>query len=205
MRLSMIESNMSDETVSLSWKGPFRWYDKEGDGLFDLPVLKLSGIYIWTVPYRGSYLANYVGETGLSFAKRFREHLQEYISGRYTVYDPYLYLQGKKELIWEGVGWKKDYEKHMERFLDRYFELFPEILRMIGTLEIFLIPFKGERRIRQRIESAIANHLYEQEGVIGSFQDKGVRYLPRREDETPVLVKIKSDIPILGFPEELIA
>jgi hypothetical protein len=83
-------------------------------------VLMLSGIYIWTVPYQGSYLANYVGETGVSFANRFREHLQEYISGRYTVYNPDLYLQGKKELIWEGIGWKRDYEKHMERFLDRY-------------------------------------------------------------------------------------
>ena len=33
-------------------------------------IFKESGIYIWTIPWDGRFLTNYVGETGTSFARR---------------------------------------------------------------------------------------------------------------------------------------
>ena len=195
---------MSNETLNLSWKGPFKWIDPSGNGIFASPEGKLSGIYIWTVPFQESYLAHYIGETKRTFCKRLVEHTKEYLSGTYHIYDPDLFLEGKKEVLWEGMLWKRP-ERKIEIFFHKYPELAPTIQKLVSLFEIFIIPMKEKQRIVERVEAAIANHLYKQEGVIGSFQDSGIRYSPRHDEEEPITVNIESSIPILGFPKEFTA
>ncbi len=195
---------MSNEIINLSWKGPFKWIDPRSNGIFASPEGGLSGIYVWAVPFQESYLAHYIGETKRSFCKRLVEHTKEYLSGAYRVYDPDLFLEGKKEALWEGM-WGNGPERKIGIFFRKYPELAPQIQKFVSLFEIFLIPMKEEKRIVQRVEAAIANHLYKQEGVVGTFQDSGVMYYPRRDTEEPITVNIESSIPILGFPKEFTA
>ena len=195
---------MSNETLNLSWKGPFKWINLGSNSIFASPEGKLSGIYVWTIPFQESYLTHYVGETKRTFCKRLIEHTKEYLSGVYHVYDPDLFLKGEKEAVWEGMFGNVP-ERKIEVFLHKYPELAPQIQKFVSLFEIFLIPMKEEKRIVQRVEAAIANHLYKQEGVIGFFQDSGVSYCPKWDEEEPITVILEGSIPILGFPKEFTA
>lgn len=195
---------MSNEVLNLNWKGPYKFSDPNGIDIFTSPEGKMKGIYIWTIPFQKSYLTYYIGETKRSFRERLVEHMKEYLSGIYQIYDPDLFLEGKKEVLWKGM-WKNTPLTNMGMYLGKYAELAPKTQRFISLFEIFLIPMSEEKRIVQRVEASIANHLYDQEGVVGSFQDSDIRYSPRWDEEDPITVIIEGSIPILGFPKEFTA
>lgn len=168
------------------------------------PIGKEKGIYLWTIPFENKYLVHYVGETGVSFAYRTMEHIKNYLQGQYTLYEPEEFAKGKKIQLWSGM-WKerKSNPAVMHEFLQKYPEFSTKYFDFLTLLRFFAIPVESSRRVRQRIESAIARHLYKQPGIVGAFQDKGVRYLPRRSDEIPMLLKIKSSVRIISMPIEL--
>lgn len=62
-----------------------------------------------------------------------------------------------------------------------------------------------ERRIPKRIEAAIVNLLRGHPGLVGEFQNGDIRYHPRRADEEPISVEMKSYEDILGLCAELTA
>lgn len=193
-----------NDVITLDWNGPYNWHGSDGKCLFERQEAKLPGIYIWTIPYQDSYLTYYVGETKRSFAVRFEEHTKEYIAGIYPTYEPQLFLQGNKTMVWDGM-WEKSKRHLMGQFLSKHLlELAPITLEFLGLFQLFLITYDGEKRMLERIESAIAVHLYKQPGIVGSFQDKGIRYKPRSEGEEPINIEFKKPLPILGIPEELI-
>ena len=186
-------------------RGPYNLYGSTETSIFAVPVAKTKGIYLWTIPFRRKYLAYYVGETGRSFSDRIMEHTRDYLSGLYRVYDPKQFMRGKKTLIWGGM-WKPDRKSpdRMLEFLNRRSELSPAIHELLGNFRLFLAPTNVQKRMRERIEAAIASKLSEQSGLIGSFQDNDIRYLPRQTDEVPIKVKIESSELILGLSNELV-
>jgi hypothetical protein len=181
-------------------------YGSKDDSVLISPESGKTGVYLWTVPYQEKYLAYYVGETGKSFAHRTMQHTQYYLNGFYRVYDPKEFVKGSKSLIWGGM-WKTGRKgpDTMLEFLNQYTELSTEIDKFLKAFRIFLAPLDSERRIRQRIEAAINSRLCEQPGIVGSFQDKDIKYLPKRADEDAILVRINSHEPILGLANELTA
>lgn len=174
----------------LQWFGPFTWLGEDKDCLFNRPEAIKPGIYLWTVPFKKKYLVYYVGETGVSFSRRFTEHTRDYLSGYYRVYNPQQFSEGKKQLVWEGM-WKPGTRNRMGEFLKRYLELSKIIYEFLGKLRIFLSPLEVEKNIRQRIEGTIADSLYKQQGIIGDFPNGDIRYKRRQPDESPICVKMK--------------
>lgn len=161
------------------------------------------------MPFSGGYLTYYVGETGRSFLQRFTEHTTNYLWGLYRIYDSSEFLQGQKKLVWGGM-WKErnnpnDMYIKLLDFLSTYEGLSQSLHKFLGTFRIFLVPIEAEERIRQRIETAIAKWLLNQEGVIGQFQDNDIVYKKRLKTKTPIKVAITSTEQILGLPKELIA
>ena len=69
--------------------------------------------------------------------------------------------------------------------------------------KFFLAPMQYEKRIIERIEAALAKHLYQQDGQVGDFQEKGIRYFFRRQNEEPSKATITNSKGILGLPLEL--
>lgn len=197
---------MDSHTCEIRWCGPYKWYGTNKDVLFTQPEAKRFGIYLWTVPFKKQYLTYYVGETGKSFAERFKQHSRDCLDGFYRIFDPHHLAAGEKRLIWGGM-WKPERKDPsiMLEFLNQYSELSPVIYEYLGLFRIFLAPLDVERRIRQRIEAAIATRLREQPGLIGEFQDEGIRYLPKRTDEEPITVRLTAYEPILGLCNELSA
>ena len=76
---------------------------------------------------------------------------------------------------------------------------------MILVLRFFLAPTSCDKRLRRRMEAAIAQALYASLGNVGTFQDHGIRYEQRMKSEQPVACIATSPVPLLGLPEQLLA
>ena len=193
---------MTNQPISVKWYGPFNFIQNEN--LFTNPLGQEKGVYLWTIPYENNYLVYYVGQTGTSFAIRSFQHLQSYLNGLYRVYDHEKFAKGEKELVWGGM-WKPDGKepKVMSEFLINYSQLAPKIYNFIGLFRLFVAPIEGNDRVRERIESEVSRSLNQQPGIVGSFQDKDIRYKPRKTTEEPFKIAMTVSN-IIGLSEELI-
>jgi hypothetical protein len=193
-----------DKAIQLSWVGPYPLYHSSGKSVFDQKEIGESGIYLFTVAYEDGYLVDYVGETGQSFRQRLTDHVRGYLGGEYRIYEASSYTESDSKPIWGGT-WLRDRRDSMGEFIARYDELAPRISEYIKLFQIFLCPTKLEHRLRQRVESAVALGLYEQPGLIGSFQAPETRksYRPKRDDEISIKVKMQVPAKILGLTPEL--
>lgn len=192
---------MSNQSLSIQWYGPYNFIQNEN--LFTNSLSQKNGVYLWTIPFDNNYLVYYVGQTGASFAARSLQHIQSYLNGLYRVYDPEKFAKREKVLIWGGM-WKPDRKepKVMSEFLSNYLQLAPKILDFIKLFRIFVAPIEGDERVRERIESSVSSCLNQQPGIIGSFQDKDIRYNPRKTTEKPFNVTMTFPN-IMGLIKEL--
>lgn len=147
-------------------------------------------------------LIHYVGETGDSFAKRMLDHFKEHASGGYHLYSPEPYSEGRKICLWPG-RYDRDSRTFVSDFVFKLHELWPAIVALAKTYRFYLAPLACDRRLRRRIEAAIASTLYEQLGIAGDFLGRGIRYSSRRNDEAPLSVAIESSVRLIGLPEVL--
>ncbi|HEV8328129.1 MAG TPA: hypothetical protein VGQ08_11635 [Nitrospiraceae bacterium] len=84
--------------------------------------------------------------------------------------------------------------------------LSPSIHEFIQQSYIFFIPFEADTRIRRRVESAIANHLYKQPSPVGEFMDSDIHYIKKlQKGETPIEIEIYGGQQIRGFPQGAVA
>lgn len=198
-----METPTNTQPLTCEVRGPLSWRgEPKGSFIFESPLARAAGVYLWTVATPEGDLVYYVGETGRSFAQRFFEHLQGYLSGLFGFYEPEDFARGQKKLIWEGM-WRRGEEHKAADFLRRYEELAPKIRHFIDVLRFWLLPIDCDRRLRERIEGAIARHLSAQDGVIGQFQDEDIRYRPRWEDEPPIQLSLTLTTRIMGLPSSL--
>jgi hypothetical protein len=187
----------------IEFQGPLLWAKSSGDAsIYYSEVSKQHGVYLWTVPTPNGYLVYYVGETGVNFRTRMRDHYKEQLSGMYHIYDPEQFCLGRKCELWRGIYGKGGIRDH-NKFLEILPEIAPVLVRFINIFHFYVAPMQCDRRIRERLEAALANHLYEQPGVIGAFQEKNIRYNLRRSNEDPIKVKIACPQVVQGIPTEL--
>ncbi|MGD6806541.1 MAG: hypothetical protein ACQCN4_06245 [Candidatus Bathyarchaeia archaeon] len=192
--------------VEIEFFGPYSLIEDKEPSLFSVQLGKQNGVYLWAIPFENKYLAYYVGETGKSFISRNLEHIRNYYSGKYTLYDPKEFAKGKKIRMWNGM-WKKDAKDLQVKlsYQRRHDELWPITDAFLSLLQVFLIPIENnDYRIRQRLEAAISFRLRDHDGVIGGFQDDGVRYSPRWPSEPKIKAKMKTNELLLGLGGELI-
>ena len=173
---------MTEKLFILDFSWPYSWCGRTAvPCVFEAEISRKMGIYLWTVHMDGSELIYYVGETGRDFGTRMLEHFREHCSGGYHIYTPPEFRRGVKIPLWTTIG----------EFLERASELWPAIVELAGVYRFFCAPLESDRRTRERIEAAIARHLQAQEGLVGGFQDNGIRYRGRIATELPIPVEIR--------------
>jgi hypothetical protein len=62
----------------------------------------------------------------------------------------------------------------MPEYLDCFVDLAPAIKKFLEMVRVLVSPFEGEKRIRQRIEGALAAHIKNQEAPASSLLPKDV-------------------------------
>ena len=196
---------MADTKFELTLHGPYGLCGKHEKIIFYEPIGDETGIYFWTVPYfQGGSIINYIGETGASFNQRLKEHMIHTAGGNYRICDPDFEIQGVERVLWNGL-WRRGTRNKMSEFVSRIIELSPAIKKSLEISEIYVAPFESERRIRQRIEGALANYIKAQPPPASSLLPKDVRYYKRGNDEEPVAVLISGGNALLGMPEDILA
>ncbi len=185
--------------ISLEFSGPFAW---SSPCVFDAHVSSHAGIYLWTVSTPEGDLIYYVGETGRDFTTRLTEHLKDQLAGMYRIYDPHLFLQGVKKPLWNGMFGRLR-ERGLSDFVAKLSELSPALIRYVQIIRFHLAPLECDDRFRKRIEAALADHLYVQDGVVGQFQDDDIRYERTRQDEEPLTVTFRWSGRVRGVPDRL--
>ncbi len=193
---------MLEQILIIKFFGPFSWTAE--NSIFKASLGKKPGIYLWTIPYaKGGDLVYYVGETGRSFSTRMKEHFLEHMSGGYHLYDPAEFLKGNKKMLWPG-RYDPKIKTTIEEFLEKYSSLKEPIETLAKLYRFWLAPVDIDKRLRERIEAGIATFLYSQPGIIGKFQDEGIRYRGRKDNENPVEILIETEGTIIGMPKQLI-
>ena len=192
-----------EHVLILKLFGPFKLFGNTDRLLFDADISYKSGIYLWTIRYKNGYLIDYIGETGNTFRQRMKEHLIEILGGNYRICDPDMLLQGKEEIIWNGL-WRKGTRDRIGEFIKNYKSYAPIIKRYIEIHDIFLAPLTVDRRKRQLIEGNIAKIIKEQKPQISNLFPADIRYVYNRKDsEEGFIVKIECNENIFGLPKTL--
>lgn len=187
----------------VDFAGPFSWPGTDlAPSIFTADVGRKSGVYLWTVRLDHGELVYYVGQTGRSFARRMLEHYREHTSGGYHLYEPEEFSRGRKVPLWSGL-YGPGREESIMVFMRRFGEFAQVIADLAFVYRFWVAPLSCEGRLRERIEAAIANHLYAQPGAVGEFQDRGIRYHARYSDEEPVQIAIRCAAHLIGLPDTL--
>ncbi len=76
---------------------------------------------------------------------------------------------------------------------------------MLSIFDIYLAPIETDKRIRQRIESAIAKEVYQLPTPLGTFLAPEIRYLSRRIEEIPIRVTMSFNNHSLSLSQEFMA
>lgn len=189
--------------MRLTFDGPFSWPGTpDAPSIFESEAGRGHGIYLWTIARPDGHLVYYVGETGRSFAKRMAEHYKEHAAGFYHLHSPEEFGAGRKAPIWPGKYDPKNRRSVVE-CVRAFLDLAPQIAALTELLRFVVTDLDTTRRLRQRTEAALAQHLYAVPGMVGAFQEEDIRYAPRRGDELPVSCRVRSSVTLLGVPDQL--
>ena len=194
------------DRLALTFDGPYAWLPcADAPSLFDAIPANTAGIYLWTVDRGDGHLVSYVGETGRCIITRMGEHYREHAGGRYSLNDPTKYSRGEKCEIWPGNYGKN--KRDLGACVQASIELAPQIIALSRMTRFFIARTTWDTRVRRRAEAAIADALFDTPGVIGAFQDRGVRYERTREDEPRLTISIAvaGSNKLLGVPTTIIA
>jgi hypothetical protein len=187
-------------TIEVRWDGPHSWPTFESENNLR-PIPREPGVYLSTFEYQqGGYLILSAGFTRRTFPKRFKEHARKYMNGEYSVLDIAATRQGVRKKIW--IGWKYA-RTHPEEFEERKSEILHAARKQLAEFRIFTthtVDVRKEARVLERLEAAIMGHLYQQPSPICDMAVRGMRLLPRRDSENPIIVRNNCAALLHGLP-----
>jgi|SRR5215203_1156270 len=190
------------EKIKVRWKGPYGWPKYEGEN--DLPRLpNVPGVYLGTFEYKGGYLIYAAGHTGNTFPKRFKQHTRFYMNGKCTVLDIAAARQGDRCEIYHGWGHAR---RHPEVFEERKPEILDAVRKQLAGFRILVTDTGSmnlETRVRERLEAAIMDYVYEQPPPICCIPDRRMNLRPRRTSENPIIVENECAALLHGLPDLL--
>ena len=162
-----------------------------------------SGIYLWAVKVNDKYRITYVGETGISFYQRTKEHIIQTLGGNYRICDVAEMQRGNQKVLWNGL-WRIGTRDKLPEFLSQYEELAPHIKAYLKAQAVFVAVTDCDPLLRKRIEGAIALSL-RSDDIASSLLPADIRFRKRRSGETPLHVALRSKAEIEGLPGSIIA
>lgn len=128
--------------------------------------------------------------------------MTNYLSGFYHVYSTEEFKKGERKPIWRGMYLRRKTPPIIE-LAKIYPTISGRIIDMANTYRFFVAPLAVDRRILERIEYALHQHLKKQPGKVGAFQESGLNYRKRFASEQPAIAVFNSTVKILGLPKSL--
>jgi hypothetical protein len=183
--------------LECKWDGPFGWPEMEGTLP---PVPPHRGVYLLTVEYQKGYLIYAAGLTRRPMPKRFREHTREYMNGVYNVLDIAAMKAGVRHQLWHGFWMIHRPRKRVAEFKRRQRAIQAAACKQLADFRIFAASISPRKRILERLEAAIMDCLYKQPKPFCELPDKGMRLMPRRKSEKPIIIKNRCSSDLFWLP-----
>jgi hypothetical protein len=124
--------------------------------------------------------------------------------GDVPIHDPKWFARRHKHVLWRGI-YENNREAGLADFVERLPTLAPALADVVRLIRFHLAPLTCDTRLRRWIEAALALHVSRQPGLVGPFQDAGIRYVPQCVGEEPVDVLCRSSAVLRGLPARLVA
>ncbi|MEZ5288336.1 MAG: hypothetical protein R2712_26740 [Vicinamibacterales bacterium] len=190
--------------LALAFEGPFSAYSGDGERcLFEDPMGQRSGIYLWTIEYRGSRYVWYVGQTRRSFALRMGEHIASYLSGQYPPVDPAALTEGRHRRP-SGVDVKGMWPDNLPTVLRNLPALASNTAQLLRAVQFHVAPVALKQSELDRVEGAICRWCrgHGNEAIRAMLQP-GIRVPARIPGDRPLRLQVASESPIEGLPAEI--
>ncbi|PMM84844.1 hypothetical protein [Vibrio breoganii] len=181
---------------ALNWAGPYSWPGYEDKNHLP-PLPQQKGVYLQTFEFSGGYLIYAAGIARRLFKARFKEHTRAYLNGEYNVLDIPSTRSGARNEHWHGWDYARN---HRDEYENRRSDLTPKIHEQLANFRIFTVDLGDEKRIHERVESAVMNVLYQQLPPISTIPDKGMFLSKKRDSEDPIIVQNITDETLWGLP-----
>jgi hypothetical protein len=184
--------NIQGEDVK--WVGPFSWPKYEHlTKLGSIP--DVQGIYLLTFPYHEGFVLYCAGITN-STKRRLQDHTREYRKGNYTVLNVNHAIKGEREEIWHGWEYAK---AHRDEFENNKNDILQAAENQLLSFRVFIAEMQDIRK-RERMESAIMNHLYVSQEDWAELADRGMFLKGRYNSEMPIVINNICSSKIYGIP-----
>lgn len=194
------DTSVSSGALHLRWNGPFSYSSSRPPSILSSSAAETPGLYVWLVRTTAGPRLHYVGETGLTIARRHVEQFEAYATGRYSVRDGEAFRNGVEVLLCEGTYWGKHSTSRKQSFVDAFERFAPHIARVVELIDVYIAPLAGSQRLRRRLEAGLVNALYAEPSVQRELFPSGYRAWKRRGDEAPQEIIVENPPPIFGFP-----
>jgi hypothetical protein len=171
--------------------------------LFNDPIARQTGVYLWTVEVENEERVWYVGQTRVRFGIRTAQHLAGMLSGEYSTVDAGALKQGLHRRV--GSARPGAWPSGLPTFLDEYEGLVPHIVGTIRSMRFHFALLTGDGHLFNRVESAIAWHYKRHPNdALRNFLTPGLRVPAAIPFDKPLRLVISSEGAIAGLPQELI-
>ena len=165
--------------------------DEAGD-LFAQTFNVPSGVYLFSVPCSDGFRVFYVGMS-LDVKSRMREHIRQYLCGRYWLYEPDVMRSGVLKPIHTPC--------EPDKFLKDAGELLPKTLEMLRLVRIFVLELPSEGRVLRRVESGLIRLLQKSQTERFKLENGQVSvWIP---EEERVTVKLLGAEKVFQLPSEI--
>lgn len=194
-------SSNSSKLLSIKFEGPYPAYSETQDVLAGCKHRKASGIYFWAIKVNDSFRITHISQTGTSFYQRMKEHIINTLGGNYRISDPDALARGEVKVLWDGL-WREGKRELLPEFLRQSTRLLELAKRNLKMEKIFVAPLDAPDRMRRRIEGAIAKQV-RRDKLASSLLPPDIRVLGRLTTESPIPMRLRLPVKILGLPEQL--
>ena len=179
----------------LQWTGPWDW-PSINRATEKLP--EEQGVYIICFPYRDGYVIHSTGITN-NFQRRMMQHDRSFKKGQYTILNTEKAMSGIREEVWHGWKYARD---NADKFEERKSDILLALDIQLKSYKIFTVKL-DDKRLRERLESAIMLNIYVQNEDWSDLQDRGMMLRGRYTYEMPIKGLNKVPFRIYGLKEEI--
>jgi hypothetical protein len=189
---------------ALEFVGPFTVMPSADlPNLFDHPVSKASGIYVWTMPDTNGDVIRYVGQTSRGFGERISEHLTGMLNGQYAIPDLEAERRGVKQNAWSPDHGSLRWPASLPHFLAQYAELAPKIGLAIRQLRFHFAAVQGDAPSLNDLERTLGHYLKQHTEQSVQLGIAGVRLPGRIPGQRGLVLSVTSQSSIAGLPAEV--
>ena len=181
--------------IPIVLEGPYKFFDENWIMILNHKSIEKAGIYFWTININEEHLINYIGISSKCIKDRLIQHIKNFLSGDYDIYETADLEKGKmtKKYVPD-----EDYTKYL-MCIDSNLS---SVLGNLRTFNLFFASVNESKNILELIESEIISRIRESNGQAKSLLSN-YRLSRISSGKLDIEINFSSKSSILGLPDKI--